>query len=268
MRNLRIALGAAAVLALIATGCGKKTETATNQSASDSLLAASPVEPPQGNMTPSQDYQNQQTPPANTPPAETSRPAASTPRARTTTPRSSTPRHTSAPANPGVSIPAGTALKVAVNAQITSETAQPGDAWQGTIAEPLVIGTAAPIPAGAVVHGVVKAVKPAAKGDRAMLQLAITSVEVNGTSHSLAASGEEMTAGSTRTRNVGAVAGGAAAGALLGKAIGGSGKGALIGALAGGAASGAAVAASKGYQVVVKEGSQLSFTVDEAVTMR
>lgn len=264
MRNLRIALSAAAVLALVATGCGKKTETASSTSASDSLLAASPVEPPQGNMTPSQDYQNQQTTPSNTPPAEPARPTSTRPR----TTKSPTPRHESAPANPGVSIPAGTALKVAVNAQITSETAQAGDAWQGTVAEPIIIGTAAPIPAGSVVHGVVKAAKPAAKGDRAMLQLAITSVEVNGTSHTLSASGEAMTAGSTRTRNVGAVAGGAAAGALLGKAIGGSGKGALIGALAGGAASGAAVANSKGYQVVVKEGSQMSFTVDEAVTMK
>ena len=261
MRHLRILVGVSA-LALVLSSCGQKTETATSQSASDSLLAASPVEPPQGNMTPSQDYQQQQQAPDNTPPPATT-PA-------TTKPKTTKPavKHTPVPSNPGVSIPAGTALKIAVNAQITSETAQPGDAWQGTIAEPLIIGTAAPIPAGSIVHGVVKAVKPAAKGDRAMLQLAITSVEVNGKSHALAATGEEMTAGSTRTRNVGAVAGGAAAGALIGKAIGGSGKGALIGALAGGAASGAAVAASKGYQVVVKEGSQMSFTVDEAVTMK
>ena len=263
MRTLRIALGAATLLALTLTGCGQKTETATSQSASDSLLAASPVEPPQGNMTPSQDYQQQQSqqaPAANTPP---STPATTKP--KTTKP---TTKPAPAPEKPGVSIPAGTALKIAVNAQLSSETAHAGDAWQGTVAEPLVIGTAAPIPAGSVVHGVVKAVKPAEKGDRAMLQLAITSVEVNGTSHELAATGESIEAGSTRARNVGAVAGGAAAGALLGKAIGGSGKGALIGALAGGAASGAAVAASKGYQVVIKEGAQMSFTVDEAVTMK
>jgi hypothetical protein len=262
MRNLRIATGAALMLALTLAGCGQKTETATSQSASDSLLAASPVEPPQGNMTPAEDYQQQQQTPETTAPPTT--PATTKP--KTTTKPAAKPA--APPSNPGVSIPAGTALKVAVNAQITSETAQPGDAWQGTIAEPLVIGTAAPIPAGSVVHGVVKAVKPAQKGDRAMLQLAITSVEVNGTSHTFNATGESIEAGSTRARNVGAVAGGAAAGALIGKAIGGSGKGALIGALAGGAASGAAVAASKGYQVVVKEGAQISFSVDVAVTMK
>jgi len=67
---------------------------------------------------------------------------------------------------------------------------------------------------------------------------------------------------SPRARNLGAVAGGAAAGALIGKAAGG-GKGALIGGLIGGAAAGAGVAASKGYQVVIKEGTPLTFTVDE-----
>ena len=263
MRNLRIMLGALVVLAFVASGCGQKTEQAA-ESAGDSLLAASPVEPPQGNMTPSQDYQQTSTDQQVATTPAVSKPAAPKP----TTPKSTTPKPAALPENPGVSVPAGTALKIAINAQITSETAQAGDVWEGTVAEPLVIGTAAPLPAGSVVKGVIKAVKPAEKGDRAMLQLAITSVVVNGKSHAFGASSEEITAGSTRTRNVGAVAGGAAAGALLGKAIGGSGKGALIGGLVGGAATAGAVANTKGYQVVVKEGSQLSFTVDQAVTMK
>src|SRR5262249_32645930 len=122
--------------------------------------------------------------------------------------------------------------------------------------------------AGSMVHGVVKAVKPAQKGDRAMLQLAITSIEVEGKSHNIHATGEEVVAGSTRARNLGTVAGGAAAGALIGKAVGGSGKGALIGGLIGGAAATGAVANTKGYQVVVKEGAAMNFTVDEAVTLK
>lgn len=262
MRNLRVMLGALVVFAFVVSGCGQKAQQVA-ESAGDSLLAASPVEPPQGNMTPSQDYQQAPTGQA-APPVK---PAGTKPAA----PRATTPKPAAAPApaaNPGVNVPAGTALKIAVNAQITSETAQPGDAWQGTVAEPLVIGTAAPLPAGTVVRGVVKAVKPAEKGDRAMLQLAITSVVVNGTSHAFGASSEAIEAGSTRARNVGAVAGGAAAGALLGKAVGGSGKGALIGGLVGGAATATAVAGTKGYQVVIKDGSQLTFTVDQAVTMK
>lgn len=256
MRELRILFGAVLVLAVVATGCSRNTELA-GESAGDSLLSASPVETPEGNLTPSQDYQQppavQQSPP--TPAAR--RPAATRPAAQP-----------AAPVNPGVTVPAGTALKIAVVAQISSETAQPGESWEGTVSEPIIIGTAAPIPAGSTVRGVVRSVKPAEKGDRAMLQLAITSVSVQGRSHAFSASTEEMIAGSTRTRNVGAVAGGAAAGALIGKAVGGSSKGALIGGLAGAAATAGAVAGSKGYQVVVKEGSELIFVVDQPVTMR
>lgn len=257
MRQLRILIGIAAMAALLA-GCGQKSDQVA-ETAGDSLLAASPVEPPQGNMTPSESYQQ----PAQTTPT----PAPSRPSTRPSRPKAS-PSPAPAPSNPGVNVPAGTALKIAVNAQITSETAQPGDAWEGTIAEPLIIGTAAPIPAGSTVRGVVKAVKPAEKGERAMLQLAITSINVGGKSHSVSATGEEIIAGSTRARNVGAVAGGAAAGALIGKAVGGSGKGALIGGLIGAAGTAGAVAGTKGYQVVVKEGAQMTFTTDAAVTMK
>ena len=57
------------------------------------------------------------------------------------------------------------------------------------------------------------------------------------------------------------------AGAIIGKAVGGGGKGALIGGLLGGAAAGGATAASKGYQVVLKEGTDLTFTTNESVAI-
>ena len=263
MRKLQLVLGVVLVLA-VASGCAKKTEQVA-ETAGDSLLAVNPVETPQGNMSSPQEVQQPETNPT-TPPTPAPVPAA-TPKTSKPKPATAPPK-SQPPANPGVMVPAGTALSIAVDAQISTETAQVGDAWMGKVTEPLVIGTAAPIPAGSVVHGVVKAVKPAEKGDRAMLQLAITSVEVSGESHAFNATSEEVVAGSTRARNLGAVAGGAAAGALIGKAVGGSNKGALIGGLIGGAAATGAVAGTKGYQVVLKEGTALHFTVDQAVTMK
>jgi hypothetical protein len=165
-------------------------------------------------------------------------------------------------------VPAGTEFKVAVSAKLTSETAQPGDAWTGSVKDPVIVGDRVVIPAGSTVTGVVTGAQPAQKGSRAVLVLAIRSVDVNGKSHALAAGTDSIIAGSTRTRNVGAVAGGAAAGALIGRAIGGSGKGALIGGLIGGATATGAVAASKGYQAEVKEGAELSFSVNENVVMK
>ena len=149
---------------------------------------------------------------------------------------------------------------------LSSETAQPGEEWTGTVKTPVIVGTSAPIPAGSVVRGVVSGVKGAEKGSRAFLVLTVTSITVNGKSHAVSAGTDSIIAGSTRARNLGAIAGGAAAGALIGKAVGGSSKGAVIGGLLGGAAATGAVAASKGYQVVLKPGTVIQFTVSGNAT--
>ena len=252
-RYLSLATVASLALVIALVGCAKKDDQAAAPNA-DSLLSASPVEPSSGDITPQTDYQQ--------PPAATNNPPAQTSTRPRTSPR---PSGGSAPVatNPGVTIPAGTPIKVTVNAQISSETAQAGDAWQGVVADPVVIGTAAPIPAGSIVHGVVRGVAPAQKGSRAYLLLSVTSIDVNGKTHNIGAGTDSIVAGSTRARNLGAIAGGAAAGALIGKAVGGGGKGALIGGLIGAGATTAGVAGSKGYQVVLKEGTEMTFTTRE-----
>jgi hypothetical protein len=245
-------------LVALTVSCAQKQDTAQQESAVDSLLASNPTEQTPGDLTPQTDYQAPQpevTPPVSAP--VTSKPKPSTPR-----PAASSPK----PA-PGVTVPAGTGVKVAVAAAISSETAQPGDTWSGTVQEPVVVGDRVAIPAGSQVTGVVSGVVPAAKGSRAVLVLAVKSVEVNGKSRALSAGTDSIIAGSTRARNLGAIAGGAAAGALIGKAVGGSNKGALIGGLIGGATATGAVAASKGYQATVKEGAEMVFTVNDAVVM-
>jgi len=249
-----------AVLALAALwGCGQKTASNTSAS-SDSLLAASPIEPQQGQLQPQTDFQPQTTPPATTPPVTTPPPAP-----KTETPA---PAPKPKPAAPTATVSAGTALKIAMTGALSSETATEGQAWSGTMSEAVTVGNLAPFPSGSTVHGVVEAVKPAAKGDRALLILRITAIEANGKKHAISASTDSLIAGSTRARNVGTVAGGAAAGALIGRAVGGSGKGALIGGLIGGAAATGAVANTKGYQVTVKEGAELVFHVDRDTKLK
>jgi hypothetical protein len=258
-----MALFALAALA----GCGHKTEQAQQATSADSLLASNPTEQQPGDLTPQTPYdqttQGQQPPAAtttNTTPPPASRPI-SKPKPK---PHTNTTASTE-PATRGVTIPAGTDLGVTIGTALTSETAQPGDAWSGTVKDALILGTDAPIPAGSIVHGVVRTSVPAEKGSRAVLVLAITSVEVGGRTHSIDATADSLVAGSTRARNVGAVAGGAAAGAILGKVIGG-GKGALIGGLLGAGGTAAAVSKTKGYQSVVKEGQELTFHVDHSTT--
>jgi len=252
---------------LALAGCSRKTAQNTPGASSDSLLASSPVEQPQGQIQPETNMppQQQAPPPATTP----STPPSQSPTARNTPPRHEpAPSRPAAPAAPTATVAEGTPLKITMNTPLSSETASLGQEWTGAISEAVTVGSMAPFPAGSVVHGVVDGVKPAEKGDRAVLVLRVTSIEANGKSHAIAATADSIVAGSTRTRNVGAVAGGAAAGALLGRAIGGSGKGALIGGLLGGGAAATAAARSKGYQAVVKEGTELVFRVDHDTKLR
>lgn len=244
-------------LAAFVSGCGKKAEEpAAGGAVSDSLLASTPAETPQGGVTPQEGFQSGDSATATTP---TPAPAATTPSKPSKPAPKPAPKPTAAPT---ATVPAGTGLKVKMETPLNTETAKAGQTWAGTITEAVTIGSAAPFPAGSVVHGVVQAVEPAEKGSRAYFVLRVTSIEANGKTHEIGATADSLIAGSTRKRNVGAVAGGAAAGALLGKAIGGSTKGAVIGGIIGGAAATGAVAASKGFQVDVPAGKELVFKVD------
>ena len=261
MRRMSILAVVALLTAVSLAGCGAKQTAVDTTASSDSLLASSPVEQPSGSITPSTDF-NQQTPAAGTPPA--ARPAS--------TRSSSNPRPKPAPApaparSPGVTVAAGTALNIGVDTQVSSETANVGDTWTGTIKENVIVGDRVVFPAGSVVSGIVTESLPAAKGSHARLGLGVTGITVNGDKIAVEGGTEVIEAGSPRARNLGAVAASAGAGALIGRAVGGSGKGALIGGLIGGAVAGGAVAKSKGYQVVIKEGTVITFNVKAPVTV-
>ena len=162
-----------------------------------------------------------------------------------------------------VTVPSGTSLDVTLGTSLSSEDASVGDAWTGS-----VLNGRDGIPAGSVVSGTVSAVKAAKKGERAMLDLALSSITIGDHRYPVHGSTEAIIAGSTRARNLGAIAASAAGGALIGKAVSGTGKGTLIGAIVGGGAATGVVAASDGYQVVLKSGTPLTFTTSEAVAVR
>jgi len=154
---------------------------------------------------------------------------------------------------------AGESFGVSVDRALSSGTDGVGAPWSGTVEEPVLRDGRVIVPAGSRVAGTVVASQPAARGERAMLQLAITSVNVNGRSYRVSARSEAVTAGSPRARNVGAIAAGTAAGALIGHAVGGSSRGTVIGAVLGGGAATAGVAASHGYQARIGDGSRMTF---------
>ena len=265
MRKTMLATCVVLAMAALIAGCGAKNTEQASELSSDSLLAANPSEPAPGDITPQTEYQQPQEPAPQAPPAPApQRSTSPRPRVQSSRPSQESPRPA---AKAGVTVPEGTPIKVTLDAQISSETAQPGDTWTGVVKEPVVIGTSAPIPAGSVVQGVITGALAAERGNRAVLALGVKSIVVGGTEYSVPAGTDSIIAGSPRARNLGAIAGGAAAGALIGKAVGGN-KGALIGGLLGGGAATGAVAKTKGYQVVLKPGTELTFTVNRAVVMK
>jgi hypothetical protein len=259
--DIRRSLVIALALALFAAGCSKKAEEAAPATSTDSLVSTSPIEQPEPGLEP-QAQMPEQPAPAPTPAAKP-KPKPATP-AAPATPAPAAPK----PEAPTATVAAGTGIKVKFDVPLSSETAALGQEWTGSVVEAVTVGNLAPFPAGSVVHGVVEGVKPAQKGDRAVLVLRVVSIEANGRTLAIGATADSLIAGSTRARNVGAIAGGAAAGALIGQAVSGSGKGALIGGLLGGAAAGGAVAGSKGYQVTIKEGAELVFRVDRDTKLK
>ena len=227
--------------AVIGWGASRMVDAKSGSTANDPTVASGVFEQSNGNLTPQTTY-------------EPAKPAVR--------------RTTSVARVSGIRIPAGTSVAVTVNHALSTKTASVGQAWSGTVTEPVYHNGREVIPAGSHVTGVVAVAQPAERGDRATLQLALRSITVNGRRYTVRGSSAAVVAGSPRVRNVGAIAGGTAAGALIGRAVGHSGKGTLIGALVGGAASTAAVAASKGYQASVAAGQEMHFTTVSSMTVR
>jgi hypothetical protein len=209
----------------------------SQQSADSSLVAVQ--EPSAGNITPQQQYQ----------PAPVHR-----------TPVRRASRAPARRVNRGITIPAGEAVRVAVNQALSSKTAAVGQSWSGTVVEPVFAGGRLLIPAGSRVSGTVVVADPAQRGDRARLQLAMSSITANGRTYRVRGSSEAIVAGSPRTRNLASIAGATAAGALIGKAVGGTKKSTIIGAAVGAGAATAVVAKSQGYQATIPAGKELVFT--------
>ena len=165
-------------------------------------------------------------------------------------------------------VPTGTSLDVTLSTPLSSETANVGSPWSGSIRTASMIDGRDIVPAGSEVSGTVTGVTPARKGDRAMLDLGLSSVTVDGHRYAVRGGMESVVAGSTRARNLGAIGAATVAGALVGNAVGGSTKGTVIGAVVGGTAATGAVSQTRGWQVVLKEGTPLTFTTSKSFAVR
>jgi len=166
-----------------------------------------------------------------------------------------------------VTLPSGTALHVRLDQTLASNQNRSGDAFEATVAEPIVLDKKTVIPEGARVQGrVVEARESGHLMGVSRLRLALDSVEVNGKSYEIQTTTTGRKGGSHKKRNWAFIGGGAGGGALIG-AIAGGGKGALIGGPVG-AGAGTAVAYFTGKKDVrLPAESRLTFELAQPVTI-
>ncbi len=164
-------------------------------------------------------------------------------------------------------VPAGTSIDVRLDAEISTEDAHPGDSWSGTVNQSVVSGDRMIIPAGSPVMGVVTTAAQGTHKTRAQLGLTVRRVTMGGRSYEMNADTPTIVAGSHRAKKIGAIAGGAVAGALIGHTVAKERHGTLIGGLVGGAA-GYGLTRHAFRTLELKSGTVVSFTTREALVAR
>lgn len=161
-------------------------------------------------------------------------------------------------------IPSGTTIRVRMIDNLSSEQAQAGDTFRGTLDEAIVVNGRELYLKGADVIGRVTDVHATGRlSEPGELDLVLSTVSSGTVAASIHVDPLIIKGESHAKSNVAKIGGGAALGAVIG-AIAGRGKGAAIGTLAGGAAGTGAAAATGKKPATVESEAVLSFVTSSA----
>ena len=166
-----------------------------------------------------------------------------------------------------VTLPEQTAIHVRLNQAVATDENRPGDHFTATVSEPVVLADKTVVPVGAEVEGRIVDVQHSGRlRGRARLNLALESINVNGTEYDIRTTSAVRVGGKHKKRNIAWIAGGGGGGALIG-ALAAGGKGALIGGPVG-AGAGTAVAYFTGKKDIhLPAETPLSFRLREPLTI-
>lgn len=167
-----------------------------------------------------------------------------------------------------VTLPAGTTLQVTLDQTLASNRNRPGDDFEASLAQPVVLDGRTVIPKGARARGIVVDAQESGRlKGVARLQIELRQVEVGSKSYDLETSSITSRGSNHNKRNLGFIGGGTAGGALIG-AIAGGGKGAAIGAAVGAGAGTAGAAATGKKDILIPAETSLSFKLTQPVTIQ
>ena len=167
-----------------------------------------------------------------------------------------------------VAVPTGTQLPLELTTALSTETAQVETPVSARLRQPVVVDGLTVFPAGAVFHGNVTEVERAGRvRGRSHLAFRFTEVEMNGQRDQARTSVVSFEGEATKGEDATKVGAGAGIGAVIGGIVGG-GSGAAKGAAIGGAAGAGAVLATRGRDVVLPAGHEISAALSSPFELR
>jgi hypothetical protein len=165
-------------------------------------------------------------------------------------------------------VPAGTAIVMTLDQSVSSKDASTGQKVACSVGQDVAVGGKTVIPKGS--KGSCSVVSVAASGrlkTPAKLWLKVDSITVNGQSYPVSSRWSGQTGPSHNKRNIIAIGGGTALGAIVG-GIAGGGKGAAIGAAAGAGAGTAGAAMTGKKDITFPAETKLRFTLKTDLTVK
>jgi hypothetical protein len=165
-------------------------------------------------------------------------------------------------------VPAGTTIVMTLDDSVSSKDATTGQKVACSVAENVQVNGQTVIPRGSRGSCSVASVQASGRlKTPAKLWLKIDSITVKGATHTLSTRWSGQTGPSHEKRNVVAIGGGTAAGAIIG-AIAGGGKGAAIGAAAGAGAGTAGAAMTGKKDITYPAETRLRFTTKADLALK
>jgi len=167
-----------------------------------------------------------------------------------------------------VTVPAGTSLPLELTTALSSDTAHVETPVRARLRDAVVVKGFTAMPAGTMFNGSVTDVEESGRvKGRATLTFRFDEATVNGVRERLSTEPLTFRAETTKGEDATKIGAGAGIGAAIGAIVGG-GKGAAKGAAIGGAAGTGAVLATKGKDVSLPAGTDLTTTLQESVNVR
>lgn len=167
-----------------------------------------------------------------------------------------------------VTIPSGTTLRLELGSAVGSDTSNVEQPVRATLRSPVTVNGEVALPAGSEVTGIVTAAEGSGRvKGRARVAMRFNAVRAHGESYDIRTSGYAQEAAATKKQDAEKIAIGAGAGAALGAILGGGG-GAAKGAAIGGAGGTGVVLATKGKEVRLGPGANITTRLTAPLTVR